>query len=182
MAINCQEKERIFTINTNRTSYQMKIDRYGFLLHLYYGAKVEGSMEYLLTYADRGFSGNPYDAGADRTYSMDALPQEYPVQGTGDYRTPCLVVENTDGSYSCDLRYKSYEISRGKYGLPGLPAMYAGEDEAVRRPGFRPDGYIVIWCISTAGHHYPRGEGGTSRQCGSDIKESAERLSGFPSW
>lgn len=130
MAINYQEKERIFTINTNRTSYQMKIDRYGFLLHLYYGAKVEGSMEYLLTYADRGFSGNPYDAGADRTYSMDALPQEYPVQGTGDYRTPCLVVENGDGSYSCDLRYKSHEISRGKYGLPGLPAMYAGEDEA----------------------------------------------------
>lgn len=130
MAISYQEKERIFTINTNRTSYQMKIDRYGFLLHLYYGAKVEGSMEYLLTYADRGFSGNPYDAGADRTYSMDALPQEYPVQGTGDYRTPCLVVENGDGSYSCDLRYKSHEISQGKYGLPGLPAMYAGEDEA----------------------------------------------------
>ena len=41
--------------------------------------KTDGScMDYLLTYYDRGFSGNPFDAGDDRTYSMDALPQEYP--------------------------------------------------------------------------------------------------------
>ena len=29
-------------------------------------------MDYVLTYADRGFSGNPYAAGMDRTYSLDA--------------------------------------------------------------------------------------------------------------
>ena len=66
------------------TTYQMQVDRFGFLLHLYYGKKTDGScMDYLLTYYDRGFSGNPYDAGSDRTYSMDALPQEYPCYGTG---------------------------------------------------------------------------------------------------
>ena len=54
-------------------------DPYGFLIHLYYGEKTEGDMDYLLTYRDRGFSGNPYDAGMDRTYSLDALPQEYPL-------------------------------------------------------------------------------------------------------
>lgn len=44
--------------------------------HLYYGKKTDGScMDYLLTYYDRGFSGNPFDAGDDRTYSMDALPR-----------------------------------------------------------------------------------------------------------
>lgn len=129
MAINYQEKDGIFTISTNRTSYQMKVDQYGFLLHLYYGPKITGSMEYLLTYRDRGFSGNPYDAGMDRTYSMDALPQEYPVQGTGDYRTTCLVMQNENGSYGCDLRYKSHEIKKGKYNLPGLPAMYAENHE-----------------------------------------------------
>ena len=129
MAINYQEKDGIFTISTNRTSYQMKVDRYGFLLHLYYGPKITGSMEYLLTYMDRGFSGNPNDAGMDRTYSMDALPQEYPVQGTGDYRATCLVMKNENGSYGCDLRYQGYEIKKGKYSLPGLPAMYAGSEE-----------------------------------------------------
>lgn len=124
MAIRYFEKEKIFTIDTEHSSYQMKVDDYGYLLHLYYGGRVEGSMEYLLTYADRGFSGNPYEAGEDRTYSMDTLPQEYPAQGNGDYRTPGLVVQNPDGSCSCDLRYCGHEIRQGKYALPGLPAMY----------------------------------------------------------
>lgn len=56
MAIHYEKEERIFTLETARTTYQMKVDDFGFLLHLYYGGKVEGSMEYLLTYSDRGFS------------------------------------------------------------------------------------------------------------------------------
>ena len=86
MAINYHRTSHIFTLDTENTTYQMKVDDYGFLLHLYYGARISGDMDYLLTYFDRGFSGNPADAGTDRTYSMDALPQEYPAMGTGDYR------------------------------------------------------------------------------------------------
>ena len=87
-------------------------------------------MDYLLTYYDRGFSGNPFDAGDDRTYSMDALPQEYPSYGTGDYRSTALIVENADGSTACDLRYRSHHIFNGKYKIPGLPAVYADERES----------------------------------------------------
>lgn len=108
----------------------MKTDQYGYLSDLYYGRKTKGCMDYLLTYADRGFSGNPYEAGNDRTYSLDALPQEFPSQGTGDYRSIAFAVENIDGSCACDLRYESYEIVEGKYALPGLPAVYAGDEEA----------------------------------------------------
>ena len=92
MAILFQEETKLFTIHTAHTTYQMKVDEFGYLLHLYYGDRTEGSMEYLLTFVDRGFSGNPYEAGSARVYSMDALPQEYPVQGTGDYRSPALIV------------------------------------------------------------------------------------------
>ena len=87
-------------------------------------------MDYLLQYADRGFSGNPYDVGVDRTYSMDVLPQELPCQGTGDYRSLAVVVQNADGSYACDFRYCGYRIQKGKYAIPGLPAVYATESEA----------------------------------------------------
>ena len=73
MAIRYQEEQQLFTIHTRQSTYQMKVDRFGYLLHLYYGDRSEGSMEYLLTYADRGFSGNPYESGGDRpipwTYS-----------------------------------------------------------------------------------------------------------------
>ncbi len=130
MAILFQEEKRIFTLQTKQTTYQMKVDDFGFLLHLYYGTKVSGDMDYLLTYYDRGFSGNPNDVGNNRTYSMDVLPQEYPTLGTGDYRNSALVLRGHDESECCDLRYAGYEIREGKYELEGLPAVYAGEKEA----------------------------------------------------
>lgn len=130
MAIYYHKESGIFILDTKNTTYQMKIDDMGVLLHLYYGAKVSGNLDYLLTYHDRGFSGNPYDAGNNRTYSLDALPQEYPQTGTGDYRSSALVVRNADGSECCDLRYVGHEIKKGKYGLLKLPAVYASEEAA----------------------------------------------------
>lgn len=130
MAIIYDEDRKVFSLNTKNTTYQLQADKYGFLLHLYYGRSAKGCMDYLLTYADRGFSGNPYEAGTDRTYSMDALPQEFPCRGNGDYRSAALTVRNQDGTYSCDLRYQGYEIIKGKYALKGLPAVYADEREA----------------------------------------------------
>ena len=87
-------------------------------------------MGYLLSYADRGFSGNPYSAEMDRTYSLDALPQEYPSLGTGDFRNFVLNIENADGSQCCDPVYVSHKITKGKYHLQGLPAVWAADDEA----------------------------------------------------
>ena len=130
MAITFNSDKKIFTIQTENTTYQFQADAYGFLLHLYYGPKAAGEMDYILTFADRGFSGNPNDVGADRTYSMDALPQEYPCMGTGDYRSSALAVRDSNGAYSCDLRYEGYKILEGKYALEGLPAVYADAGEA----------------------------------------------------
>ena len=128
MTIKYDEKSGIFFLHTKRTSYQMKVGRYGHLLHLYYGAATDEPMDGGITLADRGFSGNPYEAGLDRTYSLDTLPQEFPTRGTGDYRSPLLSVTDERGVYGCDLRFDSYEICQGKYELPGLPAVFAGED------------------------------------------------------
>ncbi len=130
MAMIYNPNKRIFTLNTKHSTYQMQVDSLGYLLHLYYGAKNNSSMEYVLTYADRGFSGNPYAAGADRTYSLDALPQEFPTLGTGDYRNIALNIKNAEGIESVDLHYQRYEIRKGKYALQGLPAVWAGEHEA----------------------------------------------------
>ncbi len=130
MAITYNQKNRIFTLNTNHSTYQMKVDKFGILLHLYYGAKISGDADYLLTCYDRGFSGSLYDMGDTRVYSMDVQPQEYPVLGVGDYRNSALVIQNADGSECCDLRYVTHEIKKGKYSLSGLPAVYAKEEES----------------------------------------------------
>ena len=127
MAIQFEEKNKVITIHTDHSSYQMQVDRFNHLLHLYYGRRSEGCMDYLLTYADRGFSGNIYESALDRTYSYDFLPQEFPVQGSGDHRSPLLVIRDGAGDYGCNLRYVSHEIIDGKYGLEGLPAVYSEE-------------------------------------------------------
>ena len=45
----------------------MKVSRYGNLLHMYYGSRIpDEDLDYLLTFSDRGFSPNPYEAGNDR--------------------------------------------------------------------------------------------------------------------
>lgn len=131
MAIHYQENTKTFTLQTNNSSYQIKVDNKNVLLHTYYGAKIEPQdMSYGIVYADRGFSSCPYDAGTDRTYSLDALPQEYPCHGSGDFRNTALGITNSDNASGCDLRYVSHEIINGKYSLNGLPAVYTKDEEA----------------------------------------------------
>ena len=123
MAIQVKEgKETLFTIQTKHTTYQMKTDAYGVLQHLWYGATIKGDMSYLLDYPDVGFSGNIYEAGNQRTYSLNTLPQEYACEGVGDYRISAVAVTHADGSNALDLRYQSYTIKKGKYAIQGLPA------------------------------------------------------------
>lgn len=130
MAIIVDEKTGLFQLITDNTEYQMKADKYGVLKHLWYGEKTGCDMEYLQSYPDVGFSGNIYDAGNDRTYSLDTLPLEYACDGVGDYRVTGAAAVHSDGSCALDLRYKSYRISKGKYSIKGLPAVYADENEA----------------------------------------------------
>lgn len=130
MAIIVDEKTGLFQLITDSTEYQMKADKYGVLKHLWYGEKTGCDMEYLQSYPDVGFSGNIYDAGNDRTYSLDTLPLEYACDGVGDYRVTGAAAVHSDGSCALDLRYKSYRISKGKYSIKGLPAVYADESES----------------------------------------------------
>ena len=127
-----QDNEKnIFTLHTHNSTYQMQADTHGVLLHLYYGPRISDcDLSPLIRYADRGFSPNPAEAGNDRTYSLDTLPQEYSGSGAGDFRLPSLELELSDGSWVADLRYVSAKVEQGKYTLEGLPAFYAGQEEA----------------------------------------------------
>lgn len=84
---------------------------------------------YLISNRDRGFAGNPYQAGTDRSYSLEILPQEYSCFGSGDYRESALKIRYSMGTRAMELRYVGYEILEGKYAIPGLPAIYAQEGD-----------------------------------------------------
>jgi alpha-galactosidase len=116
-------RDGLFSLETKNTLYQMKADDTGFLRHLYYGRKTEQDMSYLVRQTDRAFSGNPYDKKDDRSYSLDTLPQEYPVLGTGDYRSPALITELENGSRTCELRFAEVRQLKGKKKPEGLPGV-----------------------------------------------------------
>ncbi|MGN0181818.1 MAG: glycoside hydrolase family 36 N-terminal domain-containing protein, partial [Candidatus Ornithomonoglobus sp.] len=130
MPIKINDKTQSFCILTDNTEYQIKADKNGILKHIWYGKRVETDMEYMLDFHDTGFSGNIYEEADDRSYSTDTMPLEYPASGTGDFRVPALTVVQPDGSRAADLRYAGFNVRKGKYSIPGLPAVYADEREA----------------------------------------------------
>ena len=133
MAIHFQAENKCFTLHTEHTTYQIKVDAHGLLKHQYYGRKViDTDFDYAFLNMDRGFSGNPYDCDPyERSVSLDTMPQEYTSSDVGDYRLTSLNIMNADGSYGTNLRYDSYEILNVKYSIPGLPAAYAEKSDTV---------------------------------------------------
>ena len=118
--------ELLFTLSTNNSSYQMKADKYGVLLHLFYGKKITDGddLSNLIFMTDTGFSGNPACVGKDRTYSLDTLPQEVSGFGVGDFRDSMIELLHEDGSRAAEFRFDSYEVLDGSYKVDGMPALY----------------------------------------------------------
>lgn len=125
--IQFSKDNNTITLHTKASSYQMKIDPYGVLLHTYYGRRISyGDISNLIVYEDRGFAPNPdeADGGLRRNYSLDYVPQEFSSSGVGDFRLPSIILEQENGSMTADFRYVRHEIRDGKYALQGLPAFY----------------------------------------------------------
>ena len=64
--IKYHEAEKVFDLRTENSTYQMQVREYDTLVHLYYGCPVGDSLiTDRIVCVDRGFSGNPYEAGKD---------------------------------------------------------------------------------------------------------------------
>lgn len=121
---------RSFRLDAGNSSYVMRVDPHGFLLHLYYGAKISDSdLGYLaLPFNTSSFCPNP-PGDPFGNFSLDNQPLEYPAYGTGDFRTAAVAIRGRNGCISTALHYRSCEIRPGKYSLPGLPAVYTNSDD-----------------------------------------------------
>ena len=129
MGITFFEKERVFKLDTKKTSYVIAIvDKEGFVGHAYYGKKLE---EADLTYLTRVYEGvrTPEVNGRDRLSFYDAFPMEYPTHGIGDFRESALRIEDGEGHWATKLTYRSHEIFKGKKKLAGLPATWCEKEE-----------------------------------------------------
>lgn len=125
MSITFNEKDRKFVLETKNSTYVMKVTKYDFLAHVYYGKKIRNyDFEETLVFPENPAVCTRINS-EDEVYCLDKLPQEYPTTGRGDYRKPALVIINNDGSRIVELKYKDYKITKGKHKLKDLPALYA---------------------------------------------------------
>ena len=132
MGIIYNEKFKTWTLQTKNTSYQMKAGNLDYLLHLYYGPSIgDADLSYQIRQYDRGFSGNPYASRNERTFSLDAQPQEFSTQQQGDFRTTSIEIVNSDGSYSFNGTVTDHKTWKGKYKLDTLPTVFARKNDTV---------------------------------------------------
>ena len=115
-------KGSVFSLSGDNYTYQMMVDSFGRLLHLYHGPKIQGDASSLLSYRDRGFSPCPYEAGKDRTVSYDYLPLETSILGDGDFRTPALILEGKGKEFSPTFVYKNHTSYMGLKKLKCFPS------------------------------------------------------------
>ena len=134
MSIHYNPEQKIITLETDHTAYQMRITDLNCLLHTYYGRKTGDAMDYLFVGHDCGFSPNPYEARLNRSISLDLAPQEYSGANTGDYRTASVDLAAENGVRGVGLRYAGHEIISGKYAVAGMPSAFdrGGECETLK--------------------------------------------------
>lgn len=121
----------LFHLQSKDTSYIIKLVE-GYPAHVYWGAKLRhnNNLAGVLALRERA-SFSPTPLPGKPSLSLDALPQEYPQYGSGDFRRPAYQVQLADGTRISELKYVGYVITPGKPALEGLPAVYAeSESEA----------------------------------------------------
>ena len=118
-------ENQIFHLGNKNFSYVMEIAKEKHLLHRYWGKSLKEFHDSApIQKIDRGFSGQLADFENERTFSLDVLPQEFPVQGHTDFRIPAYRVEYENGTNISELNYSSHKIFDGKPELKNLPASF----------------------------------------------------------
>ena len=118
-------KDKLFVLDTDKTTYAFRVMPTGHLEHLYYGRKIRLDSDDGVAEQFEFAPGNSsiYDAD-NKAFSMEDIKLEISAPGKGDVREPSVELVNTDGSRTSDFVYISHEVSEGKVREEGVPSSY----------------------------------------------------------
>ena len=120
MPISYSEAARTFKLDTATSTYLISVYQEGYLLNLYYGAKIPESYVPGREILPPSASFSAYSPASG--FSPDVAPIEYGTFGAGDMRIAALAVHNRDGNRVTDIRYTGHKIYAGKPPIPGQPS------------------------------------------------------------
>ena len=124
-------KAKQFHLFNDRISYVIGIFPNGEPGQLYYGKRIHDREDYsyLINYEFRAMMVGKPD---NECFSLEMNRCEYPSFGTTDLRDPAFEIVYKNGSKVTNFQYVSHEITDGKPGLPGLPALYTEDDKEAK--------------------------------------------------
>lgn len=122
--ITFDEKNKVFYLSTEKTSYIIGLLNGELPIHIHWGKRIDRIPDdWGKTYIRRALSA--YDRGK---FSSNTLPQEYPTFGNADNRIPAMQISSGVNGQQVKLKFSKYEIESGKPALEGLPATYTEAD------------------------------------------------------
>ena len=120
------EQYSMFKIDTQKTTYAIKIVHDRFAVHLYYGKKIDNSFELNECYKENPVSFAPYpqDIGVD--CSLDTIGSELSFYDNGDLKETAIKVEN-DGCCVTTFDFVDYKIYCGRIYFDNMPYSRNGD-------------------------------------------------------
>ena len=123
--------DQVFALETNQTSYLLRVTKFGHLEHIHYGEIVShDEIESLQTKRSIMHGSSVMYSEKDETYCLDNIPLEWSGVGCGDYRQTPVEVKLSDGTFRTDFIYVSHEIVSGCVSMNTLPNAYDDSDSA----------------------------------------------------
>ncbi len=134
MAIIIDEKNKLFHIQSEKTSYIFGFLKDDFPVHLYWGNRLESTPDFdqllIIPYRwPRSFSAVDAMTDDGDRVSRDNLPLEFSTFGSSDLRMPTFHARYKDGSTVSHFSYVSHRVYNGKAPLEGLPSTYVESDD-----------------------------------------------------
>jgi alpha-galactosidase len=129
-SITFHGESRTWVLHGTDMAYALRWMPSGHLAHVHWGAALPGTdaaLAWLPLWRD-GTSHVAPPGYEDGLFNLNTLPQEMPVAGGGDFRSPMVAATDAQGQRTLDLRVAGHRILSGKPALPGLPATYVESD------------------------------------------------------
>lgn len=101
MGILINEKQNVFGIMTNKTSYIFGVDNNGLLRHLYWGKKINNIDEFVMDELVEVSTNDPV---------FEITKEEFPVYGGLRYKEVCLKTEFYDKGREIVYQYSGYDV------------------------------------------------------------------------
>ncbi|MFD1125568.1 alpha-galactosidase [Lentilactobacillus raoultii] len=124
MAINVNQNQTLFHLQTDHTSYIFDVMPNGELGQLYYGSRVHQKSDYQNLASREWHNDTPSWTEEALDVQPELLKQEYASFGKGDFRYPAFEVTLENGSNISELQFTGYQIHPGKNRLQGLPSTF----------------------------------------------------------